>query len=81
MATWARKQINPGTEYRTENDQIIVRQIEWRRPGFHAGRGPIARGWAIFVKGKQDGPAHPTAKKAMEHAELPGVWPTLIRDL
>ena len=69
--TWIRKQTHPGTEYRAKDGRVIVRAIEWKRPGM---RDITSRGWIVDVDGEREGPAFRTAKKAMEYAELPGVY-------
>lgn len=62
------------------NRRVVVKRVSWTRPGFSRGGGD-ATGWALFVDGVQQGPAHRTATKAREHAELPGVWASVQKAL
>jgi hypothetical protein len=80
MATWTTIRKGTGTKYETEEGKVVVQRHHWTRPGFRTHVHP-GTGWVILVNGQQLGPAHPTATKAKAHAELPGVWADIQKQL
>jgi hypothetical protein len=69
MDNWTRKQMNPGTEFRSADGRVVVKQAVWPKPGF---RNIASRGWVVLVNGEQYGAAHRNATDAMRWAEMPG---------
>ncbi len=75
---WIRKQTPDGTEYRAKEGRVVIAKRIWKKPGF---KNITSSGWVILLDGIQHGSALPTAKKAREWSELPGVYNQIARQL
>lgn len=78
MTTW-QTSLKPnagGTEYHRHEGRIVVRRIEWTKPGF---KNITSSGWIVEVDGVRVAGAFRTARVAREHTEYPGVAADIAR--